>query len=59
MMAEKRKHFFFFFQSLGEKRCTWAARYNTSLLIKLMPKGAGFSFLFLRSGVPDLLMLQS
>ena len=26
---------------------TWAARYNTELLIKLMPKGVVFSFLFL------------
>ncbi len=30
--------------------CSWAARYNTWLLIKLTPKGVVFSFLFFSTG---------
>ena len=32
--------------------CPWAARYNTGLLIKLMPKGVVFSFLFFLPFLP-------
>ena len=33
-------------QTEHPRKCPWAARYNTWLLIKLTPKGVVFSFLF-------------